>query len=109
MRRPPPRASSATPSARFESCRATSRRCPRSANATASTSSGADVDQLAEATGQRALLMRMGEYWSLSYEGRTHALRARRGLEHLAALLAEPDREQHVLALAADPQLQLAD
>jgi hypothetical protein len=53
------------------------------------------------ATSQRATLARMGEYWSLTYEGRTYALKGRRGLEHLAGLLAEPDREQHVLTLAA--------
>jgi hypothetical protein len=48
-----------------------------------------------------AVLSRTGDYWSLTHEGRTHALRARRGLEHLACLLAEPDRERHVLDLSA--------
>jgi hypothetical protein len=47
-----------------------------------------------------ASLAHAGEAWSLVFEGRTHVLKARRGLEHLARLLAEPGRETHVLELA---------
>jgi hypothetical protein len=62
----------------------------------------ADPRHSAAAARARATLARAGEYWLLTYEGRTHALRARRGLEHLASLLADPDRELHVLMLAAN-------
>jgi hypothetical protein len=48
-----------------------------------------------------ATLARTGDYWNLAHEGRTHALKARRGFEYLAALLAEPDHERHVLELSA--------
>jgi hypothetical protein len=47
-----------------------------------------------------AALARTADYWMLSYDGRTHALRARRGLVYLARLLAEPERELHALELS---------
>jgi hypothetical protein len=50
----------------------------------------------------RASLARSGEHWTLVYEGRTKLLKTRRGLEHLARLLADPRHEHHVLELASD-------
>lgn len=46
-------------------------------------------------------LTRRSGHWRLVYEGRAHVLQPRRGLEHLARLLAEPTREVHVLELAS--------
>ena len=46
-------------------------------------------------------LRREGDYWSLSFEGRTVALRDLKGLHYLARLLAHPGREFHVLDLVA--------
>jgi hypothetical protein len=43
-----------------------------------------------------------GEYWSITFEGRTFRLRDQRGLHHLARLLGDPGREFHALDLAAD-------
>jgi non-specific serine/threonine protein kinase len=42
-----------------------------------------------------------GEVWTLWYEGKTVRLRNSRGLGFIAALLADPGREFHVLDLAA--------
>ncbi len=41
-----------------------------------------------------------GDVWRLTYRGRTVRLRRSKGLADLARLLAEPDRELHVLDLA---------
>ena len=46
-------------------------------------------------------LRREGDYWSLSFEDRTVALRDLKGLHYLARLLAHPGREFHVLDLVA--------
>ena len=43
-----------------------------------------------------------GEYWSLTFNGRTTRLRDQRGLHHLARLLGAPGREFHALDLAVE-------
>lgn len=50
-----------------------------------------------------ASLRRVGDAWSLEYGGRVSMLAARRGLDHLARLLAAPGHEFHVLDLAVAP------
>ena len=52
------------------------------------------------------VLRREGDYWSLSFEGHTVALRDLKGLHYLARLLAHPGREFHVLDLVAGGVLQ---
>ena len=47
------------------------------------------------------VLRRDGDYWSLSFEDHTVALRDLKGLHYLARLLAHPGREFHVLDLVA--------
>ena len=44
---------------------------------------------------------REGDYWSVTFEGRTTQLRDRKGMRHLARLLASPGQEIHVLDLVA--------
>jgi len=41
-----------------------------------------------------------GEYWSVSYQGKTFRLRDSLGLKYLSRLLASPDRAIHVLELS---------
>jgi len=48
-----------------------------------------------------AVLRRRGEYWTVGYAGAIVHLRDTKGMHYLAALLAEPEREWHVLDLAA--------
>jgi hypothetical protein len=48
------------------------------------------------------VLRREGDYWSLSFEGHTVALRDLKGLHYLRRLLANPGHEFHVLDLLAD-------
>jgi hypothetical protein len=55
----------------------------------------------AAAAETRARLARSGEHWKLEYQGRASILTARRGLDHLTRLIAEPNRELHVLELSA--------
>jgi hypothetical protein len=43
-----------------------------------------------------------GEVWLVTFAGHSVRLADRKGLRYLARLLAEPGREQHVLALVAD-------
>ena len=47
------------------------------------------------------VLRRDGDYWSLSFEDHTVALRDLKGLHYLAQLLAQPGREFHALDLVA--------
>ena len=50
---------------------------------------------------------REGDYWSVIFEGRTVHVRDLKGMRYLARLIAEPDREYHVLDLVAaetDPE-----
>ena len=52
-----------------------------------------------------------GDYWSVSFDGHTVAVRDLKGLHYLARLLADPGREFHVLDLVAsggDPDASLA-
>ena len=44
---------------------------------------------------------REGDYWSVTFEGHTTQIRDRKGMRHLARLLAAPGREIHVLDLVA--------
>ena len=44
---------------------------------------------------------REGDYWSVSFEGRTVHMRDLKGMRYLARLLADPGREYHVLDLVA--------
>ena len=44
---------------------------------------------------------REGDYWSVTFEGRTVRLRDLKGMHYLARLLADPGREFHVLDLVA--------
>jgi tetratricopeptide (TPR) repeat protein len=44
---------------------------------------------------------REGEYWSVSFDGRTVRVRDVKGMRYLARLFAEPGREFHVLDLVA--------
>lgn len=46
--------------------------------------------------------LKEGEYWTLSYEGRTVRMRDSKGLTYLARMLAYPHREFHAPALAAE-------
>jgi hypothetical protein len=57
------------------------------------------------------VLHQQGDYWSVSFEGHTVAVRDLKGLHYLARLLADPGREFHVLDLVAsggDPDASLA-
>ncbi len=47
------------------------------------------------------MLRREGDYWSVSFEGRTVQVRDLKGIRYLAQLLADPGREFHVLDLVA--------
>jgi tetratricopeptide (TPR) repeat protein len=47
------------------------------------------------------VMRREGDYWSVTFEGRTVRLRALKGLQYLAQLLAEPGREFHVIDMVA--------
>jgi hypothetical protein len=42
-----------------------------------------------------------GDYWSVEFDGRTVRIRDLKGMRYLARLLAEPERELHVLDLVA--------
>jgi tetratricopeptide (TPR) repeat protein len=44
---------------------------------------------------------REGDYWTVIFEGHTVRVRDLKGMRYLARLLAEPDREYHVLDLVA--------
>jgi tetratricopeptide (TPR) repeat protein len=52
-------------------------------------------------SGAANTITRQGDYWTIVFEGHTTRLRNSKGLEHLAALLARPGEELHVLELAA--------
>ena len=47
-----------------------------------------------------ATLARTGETWTLGFAGRSHTLKARRGLDYLAQLVEHPRRDVHVLELS---------
>jgi non-specific serine/threonine protein kinase len=65
-----------------------------------------DAEAAPQAAGETApatapAMVLEGDVWSVRYEGRVVRLGDRRGLRHLARLLADPGREFHVLDLAA--------
>jgi tetratricopeptide (TPR) repeat protein len=49
-------------------------------------------------------IQRIGDDWSVTFEGRTVHVRDRKGMHHLARLLTHPGREFHVLDLVAADQ-----
>ena len=55
------------------------------------------------------MLRRAGDYWSLSFEDHTVALRDLKGLRYLARLLRHPGREFHVLDLVANEKVPTAN
>ena len=57
------------------------------------------VEQLAAS--DPSMFRREGDYWSVSFEGRTVRVRDLKGVRYLARLLADPGREFHVLDLVA--------
>ncbi len=61
---------------------------------------GADEDHVGPAT---SVFRREGQFWTLSYRGRTIRMKDAKGLHDLARLLAQPDQEVHVLDLIAAP------
>ena len=88
----------------------------RTGLAHASSATGAEVDARLESgpapppagtrqvdEGQRNpnVFRQEGDYWSISFQGHTVALRDLKGLHYLARLLAHPGREFHVLDLVA--------
>ena len=55
------------------------------------------------------LLRRTGDYWSLTFQDHTVALRDLKGLRYLARLLGHPGREFHVLDLVANEVVPAAN
>jgi tetratricopeptide (TPR) repeat protein len=49
-----------------------------------------------------AVFKREGEFWTVSFEGGVARLKDSLGMRHIAALLASPGTERHVLELAAE-------
>jgi hypothetical protein len=47
------------------------------------------------------IFRREGDYWAVAFEGRTALVRDLKGMRYVARLLAEPQRELHVLDLVA--------
>lgn len=54
-----------------------------------------------EAASEAAMFRREGDFWTVSFAGRTVRLRDSRGMRYLAELLAHPGREIHVADLGA--------
>ena len=55
------------------------------------------------------VLRREGDYWSVTFEGRTVRLRDLKGMRYLARLLAEPGRQFHVVDMVAVARNGLRD
>ncbi len=53
------------------------------------------------ATAETNVFRREGDYWSVTFDGRTVRVRDLKGLRYLSQLLAQPGREFHVLDLVA--------
>jgi tetratricopeptide (TPR) repeat protein len=51
------------------------------------------------------VLVREGDFWTVSFAGSQVLIRDSRGMQHLARLLAEPGRELHVLDLAGSGEV----
>src|SRR5829696_5205308 len=58
-------------------------------------------DATDDAADHRNVFRREGDYWTVTFDGRTVRVRDLKGVRYLARLLAEPGREFHVLDLAA--------
>jgi hypothetical protein len=54
-------------------------------------------------SGRACVFCKHGDYWTIQYQGRTTWLKATRGLDCLACLLANPGREFHVIELMTPP------
>ncbi len=69
---------------------------------------GATADTTLEPAPKRCdaanAIQRIGDDWSVTFEGRTVQVRDRKGMHHLARLLTHPGREFHVLDLVAADQ-----
>lgn len=63
---------------------------------------GSTGDASAGAQAQRASLRREADWWMVGFGERSGVLRPRKGLDHLAFLLARPGAEAHVLELSKD-------
>ncbi len=73
------------------------KRCPPATGAAPSPTNTPTIDDQPS----HNVLRREGDYWSLSFEGHTVALRDLKGLHYLRRLLANPSHEFHVLDLVA--------
>jgi predicted ATPase len=62
--------------------------------------SATDARSAAEALEPTGAFRREGDYWMVRFGGTTSRVRDRRGMHHLARLLASPGREIHALDLA---------
>jgi hypothetical protein len=60
----------------------------------------AEAPAHAREAGERAVLRREGEYWTVAYGGSVVRLRDTKGLRHLARLLTDPAREVLAVELA---------
>jgi hypothetical protein len=67
----------------------------------AALTAGPDVAPAGAPTGSKLELRREGDYWCVSYGGRTARLRDSRGLSFLARLVENPGHELHVLQLTS--------
>ena len=52
---------------------------------------------------EESVFMRLGDYWTICYQGQTGFLKATRGLDCLSYLLRRPGREVHVTELFSTP------
>jgi hypothetical protein len=59
------------------------------------------VEIAAGTTADANVFRREGDYWSITFDGRTVRVRDLKGMRYLARLLAHPGRELHVLDLVA--------
>jgi hypothetical protein len=60
---------------------------------------GAPAQARAAGAPPRSVFRREGEYWSIAFDGQAFRLHDSKGLRYLAALLAAPGREVHVMDL----------
>src|SRR3954469_13138334 len=60
----------------------------------------APIEELAH-RGNASVLLREGDYWNVSFDGRGFRLRHSKGVDYLALLLQSPGREFHSLDLAS--------
>ena len=94
-----------------EPARAATRTCDQSVAQTRAGRAAADLSRKVNgASGRKPALTRVkpsnvfrneGDFWTVSYDGRTYRLKDSKGMRYLALLLAHPYREFHATALAA--------